>query len=484
MVPDDERALVLAFQRGNRTVYAQIYAHYRPRVEVLCRRMLLNHHEAEEAAQETFLRVYQALGRFNGRYQLGAWIARIATNVCLDNLRARTRHPVEQATLEVVDAHTHATEAVDGPETTLIRRSEGRRVRKVLSSLPPLHRAAIVLRDFEGLSYDEIAGVLGITDSQVKALLHRARKGFKRSWSSLASIFVPVRLIQRLRGLETHSAEHASGGLSTLQVASSCTPILQSCGSFVAERIAPVVAAVVVGTAAASAAVSQEPAPAPARAVEVTTRRAEVLGGITEPSRPRRERDRTSARTAPSSDPVATVVPDPAPSPVPPSPAPEPSPDPEPTDKEAPAEEAVFTAAIGFDRGSGVGSSSVRSNYAHADCGSGAVSQNLLATVVEGPSTYDAQLDLSGDLSSLEFVLNLSKPNGFDVEYEASATHSSWRQEGDDLVVEYAGRYENTDEPDAETEGLPPSGEVEISLIWDCSTSSLGAQRIALRATS
>ncbi|MGH2695206.1 MAG: RNA polymerase sigma factor, partial [Actinomycetota bacterium] len=458
MVPDDERALVLAFQRGNRTVYAQIYAHYRPRVEVLCRRMLLNHHDAEEAAQETFIRVYQALPRFNGRYQLGAWISRIATNVCLDNLRARTRHPVEVATLEVVDARTSPTEVVDGPETALIRRSEGRRVRKVLASLPPLHRAAIVLRDFEGLSYGEIAGALGITEAQVKALLHRARKGFRRSWSSLASIFVPVRLVQRLRGLETHSAEHASGGLSTLHVASSCTPLLQGCGTFVAERVAPVVAAVVVGTAAASAAVSPAPDPArPSKTETVTTIQAEVLG-VTETSKARSGRGHTSA-PAPSSDPVTNVAPTPASSPAPePSPSAEPSPAEEPPDKEAPAAD-VFTTAIGFDRGSGVASSSVRSNYAYADCNSGSVTQRLEATVAEGSSTYEGSLDLSGDLSALGFVLNLSRSDGFDIEYEASAMTSSVRRDANVLAIEYVGHYENTDAPDAELEGLPPSGE-------------------------
>ena len=86
------------------------------------------------------------------------------------------------------------------PEDLSIRRSEGRRVRKVLASMPPLHRAALVLRDFEGLSYAEISVALQLSDSQVKALIHRARQRFKRSWTStgLAS-WLPWRVVQRMR---------------------------------------------------------------------------------------------------------------------------------------------------------------------------------------------------------------------------------------------------------------------------------------------
>ncbi|MEA2448011.1 MAG: hypothetical protein QOK47_1648, partial [Actinomycetota bacterium] len=193
------KALVLRFKAGDTAAYDAIYERYMARVNGICRRMLIDPHDVQEASQEAFLRVYQALGRFNGRYELGAWIARITTNVCLDNLRSRSRRPKEMAPLEAIDLELALEGEPETPETLIIRNAEGRRVRKVLASLPPLHRAAIVLRDFEGLSYVEIAGALQITESQVKALLHRARGRFKRDWSSLASIFLPVKLLQRLK---------------------------------------------------------------------------------------------------------------------------------------------------------------------------------------------------------------------------------------------------------------------------------------------
>ncbi|MEA2487456.1 MAG: hypothetical protein QOF16_1110, partial [Actinomycetota bacterium] len=119
--------------------------------------MLGQPEDAKEASQETFLRVYQGLGRFNGRYQLGPWITRIATNVCLDQLRSRQRKPSQAMPIEDFIRFEPATEGgVPEPEAVVIRNFESRRVRKVLESLPPAHRAAIVLRDFEGLSYSEV----------------------------------------------------------------------------------------------------------------------------------------------------------------------------------------------------------------------------------------------------------------------------------------------------------------------------------------
>src|SRR5919108_6593305 len=91
--PVTDRELVLAFQAGDQDAYDEIYRRCRPVVESISRRLLKNPDDAQEASQETMLRVLQALPRFNGRYLLQAWAARIATNVCLDALRARTRSP-------------------------------------------------------------------------------------------------------------------------------------------------------------------------------------------------------------------------------------------------------------------------------------------------------------------------------------------------------------------------------------------------------
>src|SRR5687767_7015316 len=99
----EDKELTLAFQAGQKGAYQAIYERHHPRVSNVCRRMLSDPQDAQDATQETFLRVYQALGRFNGRYQLGAWITRIATNVCLDHLRGGKRRPTKQVSFEEIE---------------------------------------------------------------------------------------------------------------------------------------------------------------------------------------------------------------------------------------------------------------------------------------------------------------------------------------------------------------------------------------------
>lgn len=167
--------LVLAFQAGLPDAYDEIFRRYHARVSHVCTRMLGNRADAEEAAQETFLKAYQALGRFNGSYQLGAWLSRIATNVCLDRLRVRSR----SATTLALQGTEEMTEAELGPEELII--GGDRRVETAMSAIYPLHARALRLRA-EGFSHEEIGKRLAMTPAQVKALLHRARLSFRRIW--------------------------------------------------------------------------------------------------------------------------------------------------------------------------------------------------------------------------------------------------------------------------------------------------------------
>src|ERR671919_1553566 len=128
----DERDLALAFKRGERDAYDTIHERYEARVLSVCKRMLGNPDDAQEAAQEAFLRLYQGLPRFNGRYRLGAWVVRIATNVCLDQLRARSRRPSDLTPMEILDLEPGGPIEDSDPELLFLRRAEGRRVRRVL----------------------------------------------------------------------------------------------------------------------------------------------------------------------------------------------------------------------------------------------------------------------------------------------------------------------------------------------------------------
>ena len=145
--PADDRDLVLAFQNGCPEAYEAIYRRHEARVRATCGRVLGRQDDAQEAVQETFLRAYQALGRFNGQYQLGAWLSRIATNVCLDQLRSQSRRSplalVPSFSSEIADPSPEPEEIVTGRDP---------RVHRAIENIQPLHARALKLRAIHGLS--------------------------------------------------------------------------------------------------------------------------------------------------------------------------------------------------------------------------------------------------------------------------------------------------------------------------------------------
>jgi RNA polymerase sigma factor (sigma-70 family) len=167
----DDRMLVLDFQAGNPEAFVEIHKRYGGLARHVCRRLLTNQHDAEEALQETMIRVFQGLYRFNGRYKLQPWISRIATNVSLDMIRARARRPVHDD--NAVDQHDHVDPA-DRPEEAFERLVQRDLVLSVLSDLPDTHRHALILRELEGRSHRDIGEAMGISSSQAKYLIHLA----------------------------------------------------------------------------------------------------------------------------------------------------------------------------------------------------------------------------------------------------------------------------------------------------------------------
>ncbi|MDQ3785300.1 MAG: sigma-70 family RNA polymerase sigma factor [Actinomycetota bacterium] len=252
---DEDRDLTLSFQRGDHDAYGSIYSRYYRSVYNVCYRMLGQRDDAQEATQETFLRVYQALGRFNGHYQLGPWIIRIATNVCLDHLRLRKRRPQDVTPIDALEQRPDG--GTDDPEQVLLKRAEGDKIRAVLSSLPPAHRAAIVLRDYEGMPYREIALTLDISEGQVKALLHRARKRFRRTWVP-APVMLPLYgFLNRFRGRHVpfgpaDVARAASPAAEIAYASGSVTSsgMLEHVSVALGDKVAPVVAAALIGASA------------------------------------------------------------------------------------------------------------------------------------------------------------------------------------------------------------------------------------------
>jgi RNA polymerase sigma-70 factor (ECF subfamily) len=238
-----DRELVVAFQQGDRDAYEQIYRLHGDRVKRICRRILHSRDEAEEAAQETFLRGYTALARFNGNYQLGAWLSRIAANVCFDHLRARSR---TVPTSELAEG-LPVTGGVKGLEASV---EEQLSIGNALRDMLPLHGEALFMRGIQGLSHNEIAARLDITPEQAKALLHRARRSFKKAWWNL-SVFV-LGALWALRGrLTTRFRGQALGPADAFTSGSGAT--------LMAERVATSAVAVALAISSVAGAGSGAP---------------------------------------------------------------------------------------------------------------------------------------------------------------------------------------------------------------------------------
>ena len=173
----------------NELRFEEIYASFHAKIVRYLTR-LVGETEAEDLAQETFVKVGQALEGFRGEAQLHTWVYKIATNTALDRLRSpsfrETSH--DPATIESIVEHRRCRR-VGGTETAdveqqAIREEMSSCVREVVDRLPDNYRTAIVLSDLEGFKDSEIAEVLGLTLSATKIRLHRARARLKQELSS------------------------------------------------------------------------------------------------------------------------------------------------------------------------------------------------------------------------------------------------------------------------------------------------------------
>jgi RNA polymerase sigma-70 factor (ECF subfamily) len=158
---------------GDQNAFADIVYTYQDAVYNLCYRLLGERTEAEDAAQEAFLRAYLNLTRYDPSRSFKTWILSIASNHCIDRLRRRRIHwlsidePLPSLSLR---------EDEPEPEDVAIMREQSKAMQKLLNELPPDYRAAVVLRYWYDYSYVEIADILDTTESAIKSRLFRARQ--------------------------------------------------------------------------------------------------------------------------------------------------------------------------------------------------------------------------------------------------------------------------------------------------------------------
>ena len=173
----DEKALIDAARQGDVGSFNQLVLSYQSMVYNFAYRILGDRHAAADATQDAFISAFKAIGKFRGG-SFKAWLLRIVTNACYNQLRRKQRQPSTSldALLVLEPAPTQSlTDPRESPEEYTVRQELSKAIQIGIGNMPPEQRITLVLADVQGFSYQEIAGVTGVSLGTVKSRLSRAR---------------------------------------------------------------------------------------------------------------------------------------------------------------------------------------------------------------------------------------------------------------------------------------------------------------------
>lgn len=179
MTREEELRTVESVLGGDVNAFETLVLSYEKNVYNLALRMVKNPEDASDMAQEAFIRAYNSLASFRCESKFSVWLYRIVSNVCLDFLRSRSRHPTVSLSVENDEGEETELDIPDesqSPEALLERRLTRDSVRRGLDALSEEYRQILLLREIQGLSYDEIAETLSMELGTVKSRIFRARK--------------------------------------------------------------------------------------------------------------------------------------------------------------------------------------------------------------------------------------------------------------------------------------------------------------------
>lgn len=176
-----DEILVQKSKEGDLDAFDQLVNRYENKIYSLTFRFMGNHADAGDLAQETFIRLYLALGGFRGDSSFSTWLYRIAANTCRDEIRKRKRRPniSMDELIESSPAHVPVADDQDAPEEVIQRMELQRQVQECLNELSQDHRLILVMREIQEFSYQEIAEVLKCSMGTVKSRISRARQALK-----------------------------------------------------------------------------------------------------------------------------------------------------------------------------------------------------------------------------------------------------------------------------------------------------------------
>jgi RNA polymerase sigma-70 factor (ECF subfamily) len=176
--PEEERKWLAAAQQQDSVAFGYLVEAYQRPVYNLCYRMLGDPEEAEDASQESFMRAFLSIQRYDNRRSFSTWLLSITAHYCIDQLRRRR--------IKLIPLQNFLNEDIadssPSPEAATSIHEEQKRVRALLSGLNPTDRAAVILFYWHELSYDQIAEALDLTVSAIKSRLHRAREEMAKTY--------------------------------------------------------------------------------------------------------------------------------------------------------------------------------------------------------------------------------------------------------------------------------------------------------------
>jgi RNA polymerase sigma-70 factor (ECF subfamily) len=181
---DPDAALMLRVKRGDREAFTGLVEKYMQPVMNFVHRSLWDETEAEDVAQQVFLQVFKSRARYERTAKFSTWLFTIARNLCLNELRRRSRHPAESldeshAEHEDQPARQYEDKKINLPAEDVLHGELVGKIEEALAGLPEIQRTAILLCRQDELSYEEIAKVLGCSLSATKSVIHRGRETLK-----------------------------------------------------------------------------------------------------------------------------------------------------------------------------------------------------------------------------------------------------------------------------------------------------------------
>lgn len=200
MVLQDEQALVLALQQEQAYAYRHFIRNYQNQIYQVCMRMMHNPSEAEDMTQETFIRVIRSIKHFQGDCSLKTWVYRIAINLCKNRiLYLQRRHQNKHQAISSIEGDQWQYRSQQGhsitslspqatissPDQSLLQKETRVHMDQALKQVDTALRELLILRDIQGLSYQEICDITDLALGTVKSRLHRARLAFIQYYQEL-----------------------------------------------------------------------------------------------------------------------------------------------------------------------------------------------------------------------------------------------------------------------------------------------------------